>query len=103
MTTATMVDLREGPDPDREAARIRLPRRPTLAGAAGLGATLQLLPNSMLRSLAATSVGLAAGFYLARAPRLMIAAGAAPAVVMAAAMILRPIEPAANLDETSGI
>ena len=90
MTPATNVDPQVGPDPDREVARIRLSHRPTLASATGLGATLQRLPNSMLRSMAATSVGLAAGFYLARAPRLMIAAGAAPAVIMAAAMILRP-------------
>jgi len=103
MTTATNAETRAGSEPDRGAARIRVTHRPTLASATGFGTTLQRLPNSMLRSLSATSVGLAAGFYLARAPRLMIAAGAAPAVIMAAAMILRPIEPVAKPDETGGI
>jgi hypothetical protein len=69
-------------------------RAPAPAGAVG-GATnpLQALPDSTLRWLAASSVGLGAGFFLAGAPRLVVAAGVAPAVVMGAAMIARPIEP----------
>ena len=65
----------------------------TRAGAHGTTSALQTLPDSTLRWLAASSVGLGAGFYLARAPRLVIAAGVAPALIMGAAVVLRPIEP----------
>ncbi len=65
----------------------------TRAGAHGTTSALQTLPDSTLRWLAAGSVGLGAGFYLARAPRLVIAAGVAPALIMGAAIVLRPIEP----------
>jgi hypothetical protein len=41
--------------------------------------------------VAASSLGVGAGFYLARAPRLAILAGIVPALVMAAAIVLRPI------------
>ena len=54
---------------------------------------LQTLPDPTLRELAATSVGLGAGFYLAGLPRLVVAAGVVPAVVMGAAILLRPPEP----------
>jgi hypothetical protein len=59
------------------------------------GATnaLQALPDSTLRWLAASSVGLGAGFYLAGAPRLVAAAGVAPALIMGAAIALRPTQP----------
>ena len=67
--------------------------RATRTGAHGTTSALQTLPDSTLRWLAATSVGLGAGFYLARAPRLVIAAGVAPAVIMGAAIALRPVEP----------
>jgi hypothetical protein len=62
----------------------------TRAGAHGTTSALQSLPDTTLRSLAATSVGLGAGFYLAGAPRLAVAAGVAPAIVMGAAIVLRP-------------
>jgi len=65
----------------------------TRAGAHGTTSALQTLPDSTLRWLAAGSVGLGAGFYLAGAPRLVIAAGVAPALFMGAAIVLRPIEP----------
>jgi acyl-CoA reductase-like NAD-dependent aldehyde dehydrogenase len=65
----------------------------TRAGAQGTTSALQTLPDTTLRWLAASSVGLGAGFYLARAPRLVIAAGVAPALIMGAAVVLRPIEP----------
>jgi hypothetical protein len=55
-------------------------------------AALQRLPDSTLRWLAAGSVGLGAGFYLTGAPRLLVAAGVAPGLAMAAAIVLRPIE-----------
>jgi hypothetical protein len=53
---------------------------------------LQTLPDPTLRWLAASSVGLGAGFYLAGAPRVVIAVGVAPALIMGAAIVLRPIE-----------
>ena len=65
----------------------------TRAGALDATNALQALPDSTLRWLAASSVGLGAGFSLAGAPRLVVAAGVAPAVVMGAAIILRSIEP----------
>ncbi len=65
----------------------------TRARAHGTTSALQTLPDSTLRWLAAGSVGLGAGFSLARAPRLVIAAGVAPALIMGAAIVLRPIEP----------
>jgi hypothetical protein len=67
--------------------------RATRARAHNTTSALQTLPDTTLRWLAASSVGLGAGFYLARAPRLVIAAGVAPALVMGAAIVLRPIPP----------
>lgn len=64
----------------------------TCAGARGTTSVLQTLPDSTLGWLAASSVGLGAGFYLAGAPRLAILAGVAPALIMGAAIVLRPIE-----------
>ena len=59
----------------------------TRAGASGATSALQLLPDSTLRWLAAASVGLGAGFCLAGAPRLVIAAGVAPALILGAAIV----------------
>jgi hypothetical protein len=67
--------------------------RATRDGAQDTTTALQTLPDSTLRWLAASSVGLGAGFYLARAPRLVILAGVAPALIMGAAIALRPIGP----------
>ncbi len=64
--------------------------RSTRLGADRTTKALQRLPDSKLRWLAASSVGLGAGFYLAGAPRLIAAAGVAPALVMGAAIALRP-------------
>ena len=66
----------------------------TVAGANDTTTELQRLPDSTLRLLAAGSVGLGAGFYLAGAPRVIVAAGITPALVMGAAIVLRPIVPA---------
>lgn len=60
------------------------------AAAVDLTTNLQKAPDSTLRWLAATSVGVGAGFYLRRSPRLVVAAGILPAVVMGAAIVLRP-------------
>ena len=68
--------------------------RATRAGARGTTTTLQRLPDSTLRWLAASSIGLAAGLQVAGAPRLARMAGFAPAVFAGAAIALRPPEPA---------
>jgi hypothetical protein len=65
----------------------------TRAGANGTTSALQALPDPTLRWLAAGSVGLGAGLSLAGAPRLVVAAGVAPALIMGAAIALRPVEP----------
>jgi hypothetical protein len=62
---------------------------------------LQTLPHSTLRGLAMSSLGLGAGFYLARGSRLATAAAVAPAMVIGAAIILRPVDQAME-SETSG-
>jgi hypothetical protein len=64
--------------------------RATRTAARRTTSALQRLPDSKLRWLTASSVGLAAGFKLAGAPRLVTAAGAAPALFMGAAIALRP-------------
>ena len=67
--------------------------RATQSGAADTTTALQSLPDSTLRGLAATSVGLGAGFFLAGKSRLVVVAGIAPALLAAAAIIARPIQP----------
>ena len=69
--------------------------RATRTGAQDTTSALQTLPDSTLRWLAASSVGLSAGLRLARAPRLVVAAGALPALLAGAAIALRPVGPAA--------
>jgi uncharacterized protein YjbJ (UPF0337 family) len=73
--------------------------RATRAGAHRTTTALQRLPDSTLRWLTAGSVGLAAGLKLAGAPRLVTAAGAAPALIMGAAIALRRTEPAVQIEE----
>jgi hypothetical protein len=70
----------------------RAPRaaRATRTGAGGTTSALQKLPDPVLRWLAAGSVGLGAGLSLAGAPRLVVAAGVAPALVIGAAIASRP-------------
>jgi hypothetical protein len=64
--------------------------RATRTGAGGTTSALQTLPDPMLRWLAAGSVGLGAGLSLAGAPRLVVAAGMAPALIIGAAIASRP-------------
>jgi len=78
---------------DLLAARAPGTLRSMKAGAHGMTVALQILPDSTLRWLAAASVGLAAGLRLAGAPRVVAAAGVTPALVLGAAIVLRPIEP----------
>jgi len=75
----------------RLAGRVAGALRATRTGAQGTTSALQTLPDSTLMGVAASSLGVGAGFYLARAPRLAIVAGIVPALVMAAAIVLRPI------------
>lgn len=63
--------------------------RATLRRAREASRTVQTVPDSTLRWLAASSIGLGAGLFLARAPRVVVAAGAAPALVAAAAIVAR--------------
>ena len=65
--------------------------RATRTGAKGTTGALQALPDSTLRWLTAGSVGLGAGLYLSGAPRVATAAGVVPALIMGAAMVLRPV------------
>jgi hypothetical protein len=67
--------------------------RSARTGAVGTTGALQVLPDTTLMGVAAGSLGMGAGFYLARAPRLAILAGIAPAVLMLAAVVLRPLRP----------
>ena len=54
---------------------------------------LQRLPDSTLQGLAASSIGLGAGLYLAGSPRLVAAVALTPAMMMGAAIVLRPTTP----------
>ena len=74
---------------------VRLPAtvRATRAGAHWTVETLQTLPDSTLRSLAATSVGLGAGLSFTRAGRLAAIAGVLPAMVLSTAIAVRPATP----------
>jgi hypothetical protein len=56
---------------------------------------LQRLPDSTLQGLAASSIGLGAGLYLGGLSRIVTAAALTPAVVIAAAIVLRPGRPPA--------
>jgi len=69
------------------------------AGVSGGTSALQSLPDSTLRWIVATSVGLGAGLRLAGAPRLVSAAGAAPALIAGAVIALRPTAPAVPAHE----
>ena len=71
--------------------------RATRTGAQGTTSALQTLPDATLRWMAAGSVGLGAGLRLARAPRIVVAAGVVPALLAGAAIVLRP-EPAVDLE-----
>ena len=74
--------------------------RATRVGANGATSALQALPDSTLRWLAAGSVGIGAGLFLAGAPRVVVAAGVAPALAMGAAALARPTHPVEQVDVT---
>jgi hypothetical protein len=77
-------------------ARLPTTIRATQASATEATTALQGLPDPTLRSLAATSVGIGAGLYLARAPRAVVVVGVVPAMLMGAAIALRPVETPAS-------
>jgi hypothetical protein len=64
----------------------------TRAGLAWTIRRVQAMPGSTSQSLAAGSVGLGAGLLIAGSPRLVAATGIAPAVLIGAAIFLRPRE-----------
>jgi hypothetical protein len=70
--------------------------RATRVRANATTSALQLLPDSTLQRLAASSIGLGAGFYLAGLPRLVTVLALTPAMIMGAAIALRPTEPPAR-------
>ena len=82
----------------RAAAVAVVEQVPETADAARTGAldtavAVQRLPNSTLRWLAASSVGLGTGFFLSGAPRVVIAAGMTPALILGAAIVARSTDP----------
>ena len=85
----------------RLVGRVTGTKNATRAGAHATTSALQTLPDSTLRWLAASSVGLGAGLYLAGKRRLVIAAGVAPALIMGAAIALRPFKPVVPTESNS--
>ena len=87
----------------RRSATSVIERTPRTVHAARAGAheatiALQRLPDSTLRWLAASSVGLAAGLQVAGAPRLVRLAGVGSALFMGAAIASRPAEPVVTVE-----
>ena len=60
------------------------------AGAQGTTATLQTMQDPTLGLLAAASIGLAGGLYLAGSARVVTLAAIAPALIVAVAIVTRP-------------
>jgi hypothetical protein len=73
--------------------------RATRAGAASTTSALQAYPDSTLRGFAATSIGLGAGLYVAGKRRLVVAAGLVPALLAGAAIVLRRVDPAVQVED----
>jgi hypothetical protein len=96
MTTSTGTTDRGRAREGLATAMGRVPEtaRATAAGARGTTSALQQIPDSKLRWLTASSIGLAAGLKVAGAPRWMQAAGIVPALFTGAAIALRPAQTA---------
>jgi hypothetical protein len=88
-------DLIDSARAGAEKAAARLPEAAdrARAGAEETTTRLQRYPDDTLRLVAAGSLGLAAGLYLAGAPRLFTLAAAAPAALVGAAMATRSSQP----------
>lgn len=74
------------------AAHLPRTARATRVRANATTRALQLLPDSSLQGLAASSIGLGAGFYLAGLPRLVTVVAVTPAMIISAAIVLRPMQ-----------
>ena len=100
MTTTTATRERGRTRAGLATAIGRVPdtARAAAAGARETTSALQQIPDSTLRWLTASSIGLAAGLQVAGAPRWMQAAGIVPALFMGAAIALRPAGPVATAD-----
>ena len=86
-----------GPAPSATGAAV-LRRMPvaleaTRAAIRTTTSVVNAMPSSAIRALAAGSAGLGVGLYLGGAPRLVAAAGMAPAVVLGAAALSRSVTP----------
>ena len=81
-----------------EAAAARLPdaAERARAGVEETTTRLQTLPDEQLRMMAAASIGLAAGLFLAGAPRFIALAAAAPAMFAGGAIATRSSRPRAS-------
>jgi hypothetical protein len=74
---------------ERVAGRLPDAAERARLGVVGTTTTLQALPDPKLRLLAAASMGLATGLYLAGVPRLITLAALAPALLAGGAMTTR--------------
>jgi hypothetical protein len=104
--TRLVTIIRRVPSPIQSARRggsavvQRLPRaiRASRTGAQATTGALRRLPDSTLRSIAAGSMAVGAGLYLAGKHRVAMAAGLVPAVIVGVAIIGRPAVPVAPAD-----
>ena len=87
LRAAVRIARTTGPTLQRRSARAVAATR---AGLVWTTRRVQAMPSSTSRSLAVGSVGLGAGLLVGGAPRLVAATGAAPAIVIGAAILLRP-------------
>jgi hypothetical protein len=86
--------VRDGVRMVRATAAAVVEQAPETVDAARTGAldtaeAVQRLPKSTLQWLAASSVGLGTGLFLSGAPRVVIAAGMTPALLIGAAIVAR--------------
>jgi hypothetical protein len=82
-------------------AHVQGTARATRVRANATTSALQLLPDSTLQGLVASSIDLGAGLYIAGLPRLVTAAAVTPAVIIGAAIVLRPAQPSAGSGTTA--
>jgi hypothetical protein len=83
-----LVTARSGAEQVAERVPVLVER--TRIGTQQATTSLQAMPDTTLRVLAAASIGLAAGLTLARAPRLVALAALVPALLAGSAVATRP-------------